>query len=156
MKTISSLIIRMTFTSLFVATTSVSAQHSPGLEASDPHWGPSPTAHPSTYATPVDRGQAANNPPTSEVSALFRNTGQKAIKSVTWKYLFYKDEQMKKLLASYTFHSSKSIEPGAAVLLKDSVSATSEPRHWTNYHAVLIARIRYADGTVWQAGESKK
>lgn len=155
MKTRASFIIHTCFAYLFIAF-SASAQNAPGLEASDPRWGPSPTVGARAHSIPVDRGQAANYPPTSEVSALLRNTGQKAIKSVTWKYLFYKDEKRTKVVRSYRFHSGKRIEPGASVRVKESVAASSEPRQWTNYQAVQIIRIKYADGTVWQAAEPSK
>ena len=156
MKTRSSFIIHTAFAFLFIALTSASAQNAPGLEASDPHWGPSPTVGARAHSFPADRGQAANNPPTSEVSALLRNTGQKTIKSVTWKYLFYKDEKRTEVVGSYRFHSGTRIEPGASVRLKESVAATSEPRQRTNYQAVNIIRVKYADGTVWQAAEISK
>ncbi|HXI89211.1 MAG TPA: hypothetical protein VNO24_04270 [Blastocatellia bacterium] len=156
MNTRSGFIIHTAFAFLFIALTSASAQNAPGLEASDPHWGPSPTVGAKAHSFPVDRGQAANNPPTSEVSALLRNAGQKAIKSVTWKYLFYKDEKRTEVVGSYRFHSGTRIEPGASVRLKESVAATSEPRQRTNYQAVNIIRVKYADGTVWQAAEISK
>ena len=70
---------------------------------------------------------------------------------MTWKYIFWEDEQRTKVLASYTFHSRKRIEPGSLVLLKKSVSALSEPRRWTNYQAVIVGRIDYTNGTLWQA-----
>jgi hypothetical protein len=108
------------------------------------------------YGIPVDRGQAANYPPTDEVSALFRNTGRKTIRSVTWKYIFYKDKQRTDVLATYTFSSGKRIEPGASARLKESVSALSGPRRWTDYHGVIVSRIQYADGTVWRSAKGKK
>lgn len=82
MKTQAIVIIHTCFAYLFIAF-SASAQNAPGLEASDPHWGRAPTVGARAHSSPVDRSQAANYPPTSEVSALLRNTGQKVIKSVT-------------------------------------------------------------------------
>ena len=157
METRARLIISAAFASLLlIADSSAAAQTAPGLEASEPHWGSSPTVNVTPHSFPVDRGQAANYPRADEVSALFRNTGPKAVKSVTWKYVFYKDERRTEPLATYTFSSGKTILPGASARLKESVSALSGPRQWTNYHAVLVTRIRYADGTVWQAAGSKK
>ena len=127
------------------------AQSPRDFEVSEVHWGPSAVVSVSAHSSPVDRGQAANYPPTSEVSVRFRNTATKAIKSVTWKCIFWEDEKRTKVLASYTFHSRKRIEPGSSVLLKKSVSALSEPRRWTNYQAVIVGRIDYTNGTVWQA-----
>jgi hypothetical protein len=155
MKTLARLMIVTAFASLFIATSSASAQSGPGLEASDPHWGSSGTVSVMPHGTTVDRGQATNYPPTAEVSALFRNTGRKAIRSVTWIYVFYKDELRTEVLASNKFRSGRRIEPGASVRLKESVSALSEPKQWTNYHGVVISRIKYTDGTVWQAENDK-
>ena len=157
MKTLARLTISVAFASLLlVADSSASAQTAPVLEASEPHWGASPTVSVRAHGIPVDRGQAANYPPADEVSALFRNSGRKAIRSVTWKYLFYKDEQRTEVLATYKFSSGKRIEPGASARLKESVSALSRPRRWTDYHGVIVSRIQYADGTVWRAAEGKK
>jgi hypothetical protein len=111
---------------------------------------------PTLIAPPVDRGQATNYPPTDEVSALFHNLGQKVIKSVTWKYVFYQDEQHTKALASRKFSSNKTIKPGESARLKESVLAMSKPRQTTDYQAVLVVRIEYADGTVWSANKIKK
>ena len=142
--------------SLLVAGGAASAQTAPGLEASDPHWGPSGTVSVRPHGFPVDRGQAANYPGADEVSALFSNTGRTAVKSVTWSYVFYKDERRSEVLSSYKFRSGKRIEPGASVRLKEGVSALSKPRQWTNYQGVLISRIEYADGTVWRAAEDDR
>lgn len=136
---------------MFVVIGSASAQTAPGLEASAPHWGPSGTVSVRSHDSPVDRGRAANYPPADEASALFRNTGRKAVKSVTWSYVFYKDERRAEVLASYEFSSGKRIEPGASVRLKEFVTALSRPRRWTEYQGVLVSRIKYADGTVWRA-----
>lgn len=132
---------------LLVACISTSAQVAAPLEVSDPHWGRSGTVSVMPHGFPVDRGQAANYPGASEVSALFRNVGQKAIKSVTWKYFFFKDKEQTQVLASYTFSSSKRIEPGAAVRLKESVSEFAA-RDRTDYQSVRISRIKYEDGSV--------
>lgn len=144
------------FGMLLGAMASAVAQTAPDLEVSDPRWESSNAIHTSRYNAPVDRGQAANYLPSSEASALFRNTGQKVIKSVSWTYIFYQDEAHKTVLTSHTFHSRKRIAPGSEVRLKASVFSTIEPREWTNYHAVVVSRIGYTDGTVWQAEIKRK
>lgn len=141
---------------LLGAGTSALPQDAPGLEVSDLRWESSNAIHPSRYNTPTDRGQAANVLPSSEASALFRNTGRKVIKSVTWKYVFYKDPQHIEVAARCTFRTRKRIDPGGEVRLKESVFSTSEPRTWTDYHAVAISRIVYADGSVWNTEAGKK
>ena len=157
MKTLVRLIISAAFASVLLAAGfSASAQTAPGLEASEPLWGSSRVVSVTPHSFPVDRGQAANYPGADEVSALFRNTGRKAVKSVTWKYVFYKDEGRTEVLSAFTFSSGKRIEPGASARLKESVSALSGPRRWTDYHGIIVSRIKYADGTFWQAAESKK
>src|SRR5689334_3806313 len=127
---------------LFVTTNSASAQKGPGLEVSDPQWGGRQNAVVTMpHNIPVDRGQAANNPPATEISALFRNTGQKIIKSVTWKYIFYRDEARTEVLASYSFHNDKRIASGASVRLKKNVFLSFGPREWSNYQGVEIVRV---------------
>jgi hypothetical protein len=148
-------IAQIAFVSVLIATNSASAQVKPDLEPSDPYWGPSSVVSGNAHSYPVDRGQAANYPPIAEVSALFRNVGHKVIKSVTWKYVFYKDEQRIEMLASYKFVSNKTIEPGVSVRLKKSVSATSEPRR-TDYQGIIISSIEYADGMIWRADKIKR
>ena len=158
MQRLAKLIVQMAqiaLVSLVIATNSASAQVKPDLEPYDPYWKSSSVVSGNAHSSPVDRGQAANYPPIDEVSALFRNVGHKVIKSVTWKYVFYKDKQRTEMLASYKFSSNKTIEPGVSVRLKKSVSATSEPRR-TDYQAVLISSIEYADGTIWRADKVKK
>ena len=125
MKSLALLIGQTTFASLLIATTSASAQVAQRLEASDPHWSV-------PVAVYVRHGHATNYPGTCEVSALFRNVGEKAIKAVTWKYLFYRDEEQTQLLHSYTFHSSRRIDPGASVRLTEGISELAGPRHWSN------------------------
>jgi hypothetical protein len=156
MNRLARLIIQIAFASLVIGTNSASAQVKPDLEPSDLYWGRSGVVSVNPHGFPVDRGQATNYPPSDEVSALFRNVGHKVIKSVTWKYVFYKDEQRTEELASYKFSSNKTIKPGGSERLKKSVLALSEPRPWTDYQAVLIIRIEYADRTIWSADRIRK
>lgn len=156
MQSLARLIIQIAFASLVIATSSVSAQVKCDLEPSDIYWRRSAVVSVNAHSSPVDRGQATNYPPIDEVSALFRNVGHKVIKSVTWKYVFYKDEQRTEELASFKFSSNKTIKPGGSARLKKSVLAFSEPRPWTDYQAVLIIRIEYADRTIWSADKIKK
>jgi hypothetical protein len=156
MQRLARLIIQIAFATLVIGTSSTSAQVKPDLEASDFYWRRSGVVGVSAHSFPADRGQATNYPPTDEVSALFRSVGHKVIKSVTWKYVFYKDEQRTEELAVYKFSSNKTIKPGGSARLKQSVLSISGPRRWTDYQAVVISRIEYADRTVWSADKIKK
>jgi hypothetical protein len=136
-----------------------SAQSAPDLQASDPQWGYlqdgyfARNTHFSSGGS--DHGFATNNPPLTAISALFHNTGPKIIKSVTWEYLYFKDGQQTEVVAHRKFHSRKRIKPGASVRLKEYILAFSWPNRTTDFPAVRITRIKYADGTTWEAAKSK-
>lgn len=156
MRLLARLIIQVAFASLVIGTICASAQVKPDLVPSEHYWRRSIVVSANAHSSPVDRGQATSYPPTDEVSALFHNVGQKVIKSVTWKYVFYKDEQRTQELASRKFSSNKTIKPGESERLKASVLALSEPRQLTDYQGVIVVRIEYADRTIWSAGKPKK
>jgi hypothetical protein len=88
-----------------------------------------------------------------------RNTGQKKIKAVNWQYIFT-DSLDQTIVTRHKFQSRENISPGKeAKLTRFSVVA---PTHVINAKAVennakesyleqvLITRIEYADGSIWE------
>jgi hypothetical protein len=86
------------------------------------------------------------------VSALFRNTGSKSIKSVSWEYIVFKDADEQEILEVYRARSRREILPGESVRLE------REGYHLKNspYVKARVSRIDYADGTVWQGARANR
>lgn len=129
----------------------VAQEGAPGLEVSDfqntytPGW---------SSRRGVMRDSEASDlsgmPASFELSAVFRNTGTKVITSVFWECLFFSDERETKVMLRHKFRDGKRIMPGEEVRLKHaSVRGAA-----TEYKAVRITRVVYADGTVWQAAKA--
>lgn len=91
---------------------------------------------------------------------MVRNTGQKKIKAVNWQYIFT-DSLDQTIVTRHKFRSRESVAPGKEVkLTRFSVVA---PTNVVNAKAVeknakesyleqvLIMRIEYADGSVWES-----
>lgn len=84
--------------------------------------------------------------------ATLRNTGTKAIKAVSWDYVFT-DEKERKELKRYKFQSKQQILPGETQTL--NVSLGLDPKDKTRHIAagkqsVEITKLEYADGSVWK------
>ena len=141
---------------LFVAPASIAAQSAPGLEASDPRFrydvnaGVDPAIsfsgkQPSPMTT-------VTSSPVQEVSALFLNTAAKAIKSVSWEYVVFKDAGQREILRVHSINSNRMIRPGEAVRLKmEGYQLQHSP-----YEKARVTRVIYADGTVWQGAKTKR
>lgn len=142
---------------LFIAPLSIIAQTPPDLEVFDIQ-----------FTDNVDRGMNSSyffgasasdtfaSQMTSyhvrEISALFRNTSTKPIKSVKWEYILFRDAQETELARIYRFHSKKMLLPGKSLRLKKSGYSLQTSDH----KKVRVTRIAYADGTVWQGTKTKK
>lgn len=145
-----------------LACASAQAQDAPGVNVSDPRWVYlqdgyfSRNTHFSAGGS--SGGYAASNPPLYEVSTLLRNVGEKSIKSVTWEYVFYGKGQPSEVVYSHRFKSGKRIEPGQSVRLKEYLPAASGngPKRFTDSYAVRISRLKYTDGTVWEAAKVRR
>jgi hypothetical protein len=136
---------------LLAAPSSAAAQGAPDLSVSDPqfaydvnaglgvrsaHAGKSPGPATTTTDSPVQR-----------VSALFRNRGAKAVKSLTWEYVTYEDAALSKVRRVYTVRSRTAISPGESQRLwKEGYHLDGSP-----YRTARVTRIDYADGTTWQS-----
>lgn len=88
-----------------------------------------------------------------------RNDSSKTIKSIDWDYLFV-DDAAQVLIARHQFTSDETIKPGKTkeiyvLYLTPPVRtvsterlASKEPLPYSEH--IVIARVTYADGTVWQ------
>ena len=130
---------------------SVMAQGVPDLEVSDfqsryiPEW--------SSRRGVMRDGEASDlsgRPASFELSAVFRNTGAKVVTSISWQCLFFRDEQRTEVMLRHKFRDGKRIVPGAESRLKHAAASGAA----TEYKAVRITRVVYADGTVWRASKA--
>ena len=149
MKTGSGFLLAVASLLLLAAPSSAAAQGPPDLSVSDPqftydvnaklgvesrHEGKSPA--PATTAT---------DSPVQRVSALFRNRGAKAVRSVTWEYVTFEDAGQTKVRHVYSVRSKTAIPPGESVRLwKEGYRLDGSP-----YKKARVTRIEYEDGTTW-------
>jgi hypothetical protein len=84
--------------------------------------------------------------------ATVKNTGTKAIKVVSWDYVFT-DEKERKELKRYRLQSKQQILPGETQTLAAPVALDpkDKTRHiTTGKQSVEITKLEYADGSVWK------
>ena len=84
--------------------------------------------------------------------ATLKNTGTKAIKSVSWDYVFT-DEKERKELKRYRFQSKQQILPGETQTVSAGLGLDPKekaPHIKTGKQSVEITKIDYADGSVWK------
>lgn len=86
-------------------------------------------------------------PASFELSVVFHNTSAKAITSVSWECLFFRDEQHTQVMLRHKFRESKRLEPGEEAHPKRASLRGAATDHKT----VRIMRVVYADGAVWKA-----
>ena len=149
-----SLVVLAAFVLLSAASPAARAQEdgtTPPLEISDPQWTYLSVRESSNFPSTAPSGDpdglmSSTSAATHAVSALFRNTGTKTVKSVTWEYVFFKDEQRTRVEKRHTFRGKQEIRPGESVRLKNF---SYRPRA-TEYAAVRVVRVDYADGTSWR------
>ncbi|MEQ1762428.1 MAG: hypothetical protein ABL984_04690 [Pyrinomonadaceae bacterium] len=94
-----------------------------------------------------------------EYKIAIENTSSKAIKELDWDYLFF-DSATGELLGRREFTSIDKVEAGKRKGLKITISspptnrvsvhALSENEHDGIIEKILISRIMYADGSIWQ------
>jgi hypothetical protein len=130
-----------------------------GLVVKDFYWGRvvSRTFVDSPYSTSSDpwdmpriRRRPGGAPPTvllqRETYLLVRNVGTRAVKFVTWDYVFYADAKHARETKRYRFRSKETVGPGEMKFITEGVGEPSP----TAYGAVEIERIEFEDGTTWQ------
>ena len=81
-----------------------------------------------------------------ETYVLVRNAGDRTVKSVAWAYVFYTDEKRENELRRYQFQTKEKLQPGEMKFLTERVAEDAP----TSYGTVIIERIEFEDGAVWQ------
>jgi hypothetical protein len=135
---------------------SVKAQIAPDLEVSAPRFVYDVNANfesrtPSNGKRPIPATTVTNSP-VQQVSALFRNTGTKSIKSIGWECLIFKDAQETEVLHIYTMRSKTTLLPGQTVRLEKLGYHLKNSKHIR----ARVTQIEYDDGTIWQGAKTKR
>ena len=84
--------------------------------------------------------------------ATLKNTGTKAIKSVSWDYVFT-DEKERKELKRYRLQSKQQILPGETQTLSVGLGLDPKdkaPHIKTGKQSVELTKIEYSDGSTWR------
>lgn len=131
--------------SLLIAPASTVAQNPAGVEVADVQW-----THDVNKENRL-KGYYARSPAPSPdfvqaVSATFSNVGTKLVKSVTWEYVVYEDSDPTKVVRVYKFRSNALLRPGESKRLSKEGLNIQHRR----YVEARVARVEYADGTIWQ------
>lgn len=149
---------------LLIAPISILAQGLPHLEISDPQSKYDVNSRFNLHtanSTTSARSPVTITHPVGEVSALFRNTGTKTIKSVTWEYLYFKDATERDLLKIHTSRSKTVLLPGESVRLRKE-GYNLEPllpirkMNTAPYKKARVIQIEYADGTIWHGVKTRR
>lgn len=139
-----SVLVFVAWVSLLAAPVPAVAQNPPDIEVSDLQW---------THDVNRDRrlkGYYARSPAPSpdfvqQVSVTFRNVGTKPVKYVAWEYVVYKDSDPAKVVRVYKFRSKLMLRPGESARRSKQGLSIQYRRHVE----ARVARVEYADGTVW-------
>jgi hypothetical protein len=83
-------------------------------------------------------------------TVMIRNSGLKRIRSIQWEYCFV-DATTREVNRRFQFRSQQKISPGAtATFWKKAGFMASEFEKYEGEQKVVINRVEYSDGTVWQ------
>ena len=85
--------------------------------------------------------------------ATLKNTGTKALKAISWDYVFT-DEKERKELKRYRLQSKQQILPGETQVVTAGVAIDpkEKARHiTTGKQGIEITKVEYADGSAWKA-----
>ncbi len=77
---------------------------------------------------------------------LVKNVSARVIKAIDWNYVFFYDATLQHELKRYKYHSKKKIAPGEMKFVSEYV----DRRAASEFQAVVINKIEFADGSVWQ------
>jgi len=90
----------------------------------------------------------------------FRNDGEKTIRSIEWDYIFI-DRAKQTEVTRHHFQSEEKVRPGQRKTLVEystspptrviSVKAFSQPESDRFIEKIMIKRVTYKDGSVWEA-----
>ena len=89
------------------------------------------------------------------MSALFRNTAMKAIKSLTWEYIYFKDETEAEVPKVHTTRTKTMLLPGESVRLRKVGYRLIPVRTMKTWHEkAKVIEIEYVDGTTWRGAKT--
>jgi hypothetical protein len=77
---------------------------------------------------------------------LVKNVSAKIIKAIDWNYVFFSDVALEHELKRYKYRSKKKIAPGEMKFVSEYV----DKRALSEFQAIVINKIEFADGSVWQ------
>jgi hypothetical protein len=77
---------------------------------------------------------------------LVKNVSAKVIKAIDWNYVFFNDATLEHELKRYKYHSKKKIAPGEMKFVSEYV----DRRAVSEFQAVVINKIEFTDGSIWQ------
>jgi len=77
---------------------------------------------------------------------LVKNVSAKVIKAIDWNYVFFSDAALEHELKRYKYRSKKKIAPGEMKFVSEYV----DKRAASEFQSVVINKIEFADGSVWQ------
>jgi hypothetical protein len=77
---------------------------------------------------------------------LVKNVSAKIIKAINWEFVFFSDDAREHELKRYRYHTRKKIAPGGVGFVSEYV----DDRAASKFQTVVINRIEFADGTIWQ------
>lgn len=84
-------------------------------------------------------------------SLHLKNVGTKTITAVEWQHVFFTDKDKQKELRRYKFRKKTKVEPGKQKFLAQRIHSESYSELPTRQQqSVVIDRIEYSDGSVWQ------
>jgi len=84
-------------------------------------------------------------------SLHLENTGTKTITAVEWEHVFFTDKDKQKESRRYKFRKEIKIEPGKETFVAQRIHSENYSEVPTRQpQKVVINRIEYSDGSVWQ------
>jgi hypothetical protein len=132
---------------------SISAQTGSGLEVSKPEFIYDVNARfkPKTGDPTLNNRAPFWTEVVQEISALFRNTGTKTVKKVSWQFIIYQNHARTEIRGIYNFKNSAEILPGSSLRLSKDGRFEKSSR----FNEVNVFRVEYTDGTIWEGPKTK-
>lgn len=147
------LLILSCLTLFFHCVSQTSAQMPPNLEISKAKFVYDVNSKLNIYAGNSTSSQRApfTTDIVQEISALFRNVGNKTIEEVKWEFVIYKDAEYRKVDHVYTVKNKETILPNETVKLRK----LGRFFEYSQYLKANVLFIEYADGTIWEGVKTK-
>jgi hypothetical protein len=101
------------------------------------------------YGGKYSRGGKISPPlPKYHVVFKIKNTGTKTINVIEWHYL--NGEQQACTQEWWPYESKKMLRPGKEVEITGRIMPPNAPSKETPNHRIIITRVEYTDGSVWE------